>query len=184
MQLFSQSRLYFFVSRSITVPLCVGAHGKCPLEGRTLLRPCHTGAGRYPDVNRFRALTPFLFVGAIPRDCPFRVIPAQAGIQMWHNRPGCVNSLAIPLDPDTISPMAKKKKEDSSKLPAGRPSALVDTRVIYCDFMRPRCVQLHRVLKPTGSFYYHCDWHAKPFSDSSRDFPSHFTQILDIMSLT
>ena len=26
--------------------------------------------------------------------------------------------------------------------------------------MRPRCVELHRVLKPTGTFYYHCDWHA------------------------
>src|ERR1035437_6946752 len=25
---------------------------------------------------------------------------------------------------------------------------------------RPRCVQLARVLKQTGSFYYHCDWHA------------------------
>ena len=30
----------------------------------------------------------------------------------------------------------------------------------YIDFMRPRCVELARVLKPTGCFYYHCDWHA------------------------
>ena len=30
----------------------------------------------------------------------------------------------------------------------------------YIDYMRPRCVELARVLKPTGSFYYHCDWHA------------------------
>ncbi len=30
----------------------------------------------------------------------------------------------------------------------------------YIEFMRPRCEQLARVLKPTGSFYYHCDWHA------------------------
>jgi DNA modification methylase len=30
----------------------------------------------------------------------------------------------------------------------------------YSDYMRPRCVQPARVLKPTGSFYYHCDWHA------------------------
>jgi len=30
----------------------------------------------------------------------------------------------------------------------------------YIDFMRPRCEQLHRVLKPTGTLYYHCDWHA------------------------
>ena len=30
----------------------------------------------------------------------------------------------------------------------------------YIDYMRLRCVQLARVLKKTGSFYYHCDWHA------------------------
>jgi len=100
---------------------------------------------------------------------------------------------------------------------AGKPSALVDTRVIYCgdnleqlkklpaacvdliyidppfnsnrnyevfwgetkekrafedrhastqayiEFMRPRCVELARVLKKTGSFYYHCDWHASHY---------------------
>ncbi|MGA2476552.1 MAG: DNA methyltransferase [Terriglobia bacterium] len=33
----------------------------------------------------------------------------------------------------------------------------------YIEFMRPRCVQLARVLKPTGSFYYHCDWHASHY---------------------
>ena len=27
----------------------------------------------------------------------------------------------------------------------------------YIDYMRPRCVQLARVLKKTGSFYYHCE---------------------------
>jgi len=27
----------------------------------------------------------------------------------------------------------------------------------YIDTMRPRCVELARVLKKTGSFYYHCD---------------------------
>jgi hypothetical protein len=30
----------------------------------------------------------------------------------------------------------------------------------YIEFVWPRCEQLARVLKPTGSFYYHCDWHA------------------------
>jgi DNA modification methylase len=30
----------------------------------------------------------------------------------------------------------------------------------YIDYLRPRCVPLARVLKQTGSFYYHCDWHA------------------------
>jgi predicted methyltransferase len=109
----------------------------------------------------------------------------------------------------------KPAAERSAKAPdSGRPSALLDTRVIYCgdcleqlknlppacvdliyidppfnsnrnyevfwgetkekrafedrhastqayiDYMRPRCQQLARVLKPTGSFYYHCDWHA------------------------
>ncbi len=33
----------------------------------------------------------------------------------------------------------------------------------YIDYMRPRCVELHRVLKQTGSFYYHCDWHAAAY---------------------
>ena len=115
--------------------------------------------------------------------------------------------------------MKAKKKEEIEKqtVSAGKPSALVDTRVIYCgdnleqlkklpdecvdliyidppfnsnrnyevfwgetkekrafddrhastqayiDFMRPRCVELHRVLKKTGSFYYHCDWHASHY---------------------
>ena len=27
----------------------------------------------------------------------------------------------------------------------------------YLDFMRPRLKQIHRILKPTGSFYLHCD---------------------------
>lgn len=30
----------------------------------------------------------------------------------------------------------------------------------YIEFMQPRCVELARVLKATGVFYYHCDWHA------------------------
>jgi len=114
--------------------------------------------------------------------------------------------------------MGKKSVRESKSAPAsGKPSALVDTRVIYCgdnldqlrklpdecvdliyidppfnsnrnyevfwgetkekrafedrhgstaayiDFMRPRCVELHRVLKKTGSFYYHCDWHASHY---------------------
>ena len=33
----------------------------------------------------------------------------------------------------------------------------------YIDFMRPRCVEMARVLKKTGSFYYHCDWHASHY---------------------
>ena len=33
----------------------------------------------------------------------------------------------------------------------------------YIEFMRPRCMELSRVLKTTGSFYYHCDWHASHY---------------------
>ncbi|MFA5028454.1 MAG: DNA methyltransferase [Candidatus Methylomirabilota bacterium] len=33
----------------------------------------------------------------------------------------------------------------------------------YIEFMRPRCVEMARVLKKTGSFYYHCDWHADSY---------------------
>jgi DNA modification methylase len=30
----------------------------------------------------------------------------------------------------------------------------------YLDFMLVRIREMHRVLKPTGSLYFHCDWHA------------------------
>jgi DNA modification methylase len=33
----------------------------------------------------------------------------------------------------------------------------------YLDYMKPRIKELYRVLKPTGSFYYHCDWHASHY---------------------
>ncbi len=109
------------------------------------------------------------------------------------------------------------KANKPARVAAGKPSKLVDTRVIYCgdnldqlrklpdacvdliyidppfnsnrnyevfwgetqekrafvdrhestaayiDFMRPRCVEMARILKKTGSFYYHCDWHASHY---------------------
>jgi DNA modification methylase len=33
----------------------------------------------------------------------------------------------------------------------------------YIAFMRPRCAELARILKKTGTFYYHCDWHASHY---------------------
>lgn len=33
----------------------------------------------------------------------------------------------------------------------------------YIDYMKPRTAELYRVLKKTGSFYYHCDWHASHY---------------------
>jgi len=33
----------------------------------------------------------------------------------------------------------------------------------YLEWMRPRLRGLHRVLKDTGTFYFHCDWHASHY---------------------
>jgi len=33
----------------------------------------------------------------------------------------------------------------------------------YINYIRPRLIELYRVLKQTGSFYYHCDWHASHY---------------------
>lgn len=33
----------------------------------------------------------------------------------------------------------------------------------YIAYIRPRVNELYRVLKKTGSFYYHCDWHASHY---------------------
>lgn len=33
----------------------------------------------------------------------------------------------------------------------------------YLEFMRPRIEEFHRILKPTGSFYLHADWHADSY---------------------
>lgn len=33
----------------------------------------------------------------------------------------------------------------------------------YITYMRPRVVEMRRVLKNAGSFYYHCDWHASHY---------------------
>ena len=34
---------------------------------------------------------------------------------------------------------------------------------VYIAWMRERVMELHRVLKPTGSMYLHCDWHASHY---------------------
>jgi DNA modification methylase len=31
---------------------------------------------------------------------------------------------------------------------------------VYIEWMKQRVIELHRVLKPNGTFYLHCDWHA------------------------
>jgi len=34
---------------------------------------------------------------------------------------------------------------------------------VYLEWMRDRLIELHRVLKDTGSMYLHCDWHASHY---------------------
>src|SRR5438552_9378139 len=31
---------------------------------------------------------------------------------------------------------------------------------VYVKWMRERVIEMHRILKPTGTLYLHCDWHA------------------------
>ena len=33
----------------------------------------------------------------------------------------------------------------------------------YIEWMRERVMEMHRILKPTGSLYLHCDWHASHY---------------------
>ena len=44
----------------------------------------------------------------------------------------------------------------------------------YIAYMEPRLKELHRVLKPTGSLYYHCDWHASHYVKVLLDSPGLF----------
>jgi site-specific DNA-methyltransferase (adenine-specific) len=44
----------------------------------------------------------------------------------------------------------------------------------YLDYMKPRLIELHRILKATGSFYYHCDWHASHYIKVLLDSPDLF----------
>lgn len=34
---------------------------------------------------------------------------------------------------------------------------------VYVQWMKERMIEMHRVLKPTGSIYLHCDWHASHY---------------------
>jgi len=39
----------------------------------------------------------------------------------------------------------------------------------YMDWMRPRLLELYRVLRPSGTFFYHCDWHASHYIKEELD---------------
>jgi 16S rRNA G966 N2-methylase RsmD len=136
-----------------------------------------------------------------------KAVSKKAVVKQKETQPGVDKAAGCQL------PAASKNKETPGV--AGKPSSLVDTRVVYCgdnleqlkklpgecvdliyidppfnsnrnyevfwgetkekrafddrhastqayiEFMRPRCVEMHRVLKKTGSFYFHCDWQDK-----------------------
>lgn len=44
----------------------------------------------------------------------------------------------------------------------------------YLEYMAPRLAELHRVLSPTGTFFYHCDWHASHYVKVLLDSPGLF----------
>jgi hypothetical protein len=100
--------------------------------------------------------------------------------------PSAVAAVYDRRSPDDASP---RRSQTAATKPA-KPSVLLDTRVVYCgDNLEPagrmqkeecRMMKpahspiLHssfillpfptaRVLKKTGSFYYHCDWHASHY---------------------
>jgi hypothetical protein len=109
---------------------------------------------------------------------------ATSATETPRRRVGKQNSNAGKQSPDSLGASVSLRLKSST---------LLDTRVVYCggpcrtghhwgetrekrafedrhentkayiDYMRPRCVQLARVLKQTGSFYYHCDWHASHY---------------------
>jgi DNA modification methylase len=33
----------------------------------------------------------------------------------------------------------------------------------YIDWLKERVIEMHRILKPTGSLFLHCDWHANAY---------------------
>ncbi|MDR2632330.1 MAG: hypothetical protein LBC51_01730, partial [Treponema sp.] len=33
----------------------------------------------------------------------------------------------------------------------------------YIDWLKDRVAEMHRILKPTGSIFLHCDWHANAY---------------------
>ncbi len=40
---------------------------------------------------------------------------------------------------------------------------------VYVNWMRERMIEMHRVLRPTGSIYLHCDWHASHYLKQMMD---------------
>jgi DNA modification methylase len=90
-----------------------------------------------------------------------RVIDCGDNLEQLKKLPDkCIDLVYIDPASDSSGTFKAFLKEWSEKLafkdcPESTPA--------YLDFMSPRCAELARVLKPTGSFYYHCDWDAQNY---------------------
>lgn len=67
----------------------------------------------------------------------------------------------------TINPNILKQYEDIEKRWAGKGHS--KGIYVYLAYMRERLEQCWRILKPTGSIYLHCDWHASHYLKQMMD---------------
>ena len=76
--------------------------------------------------------------------------------------------------PKSNTPAEKSGTHGTRPSETKRPSALLDTRVVYCGDNLEQLAKLpdacnfafrtpHSAIAMTGSFYYHCDWHASHY---------------------
>jgi hypothetical protein len=102
---------------------------------------------------------PALRVARHPRH-PLRRLPGAVAEPARPMRGSDLHRPALQLQPQLLwwgevfwgeSPPTKEKRSFDDRHASTQASI---------DSMRPRCQQLARVLKPTESFYCHCDWHA------------------------
>ena len=88
-----------------------------------------------------------------------RVIDCGDNLEQLKKLPDrCIDLVYIDPSSDSTGTFKEFLKEWKKKLAF---EACPESTQAYVDFMRPQCVELARVLKPTGSFYFHCDWDAK-----------------------
>ncbi len=69
----------------------------------------------------------------------------------------------IYIDPPFFSDREYKTDFKGSGETRGFLDSWEDGRRGYLDFITSRLLECHRVLKDTGAFYFHCDWHASHY---------------------
>lgn len=98
--------------------------------------------------------------GPLPTMATRTIFRGDNLVELEHLPPACVDLIYI--DP----PFNSNRNYEVSRAEMKEERAFNDRHAstrAYIDFMRPRCVELRRVLKDTGSFYYHCDRHADSY---------------------